>query len=571
MELIGQRTKNIMEECKTRAKAAGLEIQGETLEYIVTNQDMLELGPKLMIPTLYDYWVHDVKTVRDKWVYDISPHNPYETVINTRPAISFYNDNNPDWLNIMIFYHVLFHIDFFQNNIFFRKTWHSDFCGEALADRRLINRIREEMGSNKRWADYVIEFARGVDNLVGYYSELEEDNMVQVQSVLGTFPERVDFYFGDFLKQRCKERTVEMKFYHDEVERYNNCQKQFGQKQGEDVFFDDPVFKSRFPEFNGVLKKHKKKKKIKSKDILQHLMDHSEFINKEENKWMKDILAVVRRTSLYFQPQLRTKIANETWASLWHERLFITDDRITANEINFARVNSGVVMSPRLGLNPYSMPLFEFIEELARKGKLSYGYQLLKDSEARKLFDQKLGKEAGKEAMFGARRNFDDFMLVNFLSDDDFQDFVDRHNLFVAGRRLNVEEDVIEIYVKSRSGKEYRKMLNDRLYHPPYILINEEKAEDGELYLDHVYEGRTLITKYIPAVLAGLSYFTGGNMVKLETTEFKTDIPVGEWRMLRDMGEELEYERIRALYVCEGQDIERIVLSDNGSDGSKGA
>jgi hypothetical protein len=89
-----------------------------------------------MIPTLYDYWVHDVEVLKEKGKYELYPGNPYETVINTRPAISFYNDNNPDWLNVMIFYHVIGHIDFFQNNLYFRHTWDYDFNGEALSDKR---------------------------------------------------------------------------------------------------------------------------------------------------------------------------------------------------------------------------------------------------------------------------------------------------------------------------------------------------------------------------------------------------------------------------------------------------
>ena len=127
MQLIDQHTKRIMEGCKERAREAGLRFEDETLEYIVTNRDLLELSPKMMIPTLYDYWVHDVEVLKEKGRYELYPGNPYETVINTRPAISFYNDNNPDWLNVMIFYHVLAHIDFFQNNIFFRHTWDYDF------------------------------------------------------------------------------------------------------------------------------------------------------------------------------------------------------------------------------------------------------------------------------------------------------------------------------------------------------------------------------------------------------------------------------------------------------------
>ena len=50
MELISQHTKKIMEECKVRARDAGLVFEDESLEYIVTNQDMLNLSPKVMIP-----------------------------------------------------------------------------------------------------------------------------------------------------------------------------------------------------------------------------------------------------------------------------------------------------------------------------------------------------------------------------------------------------------------------------------------------------------------------------------------------------------------------------------------
>lgn len=142
MELIDQHTKKIMEGCKERAREAGLRFQDETLEYIVTNRDLLEISPKMMIPTLYDYWVYDVEVLREKGKYELYPGNPYETVINTRPAISFYNDNNPDWLNVMIFYHVLAHIDFFQNNLYFCHTFDYDFTGQALSDKRLIAKLR---------------------------------------------------------------------------------------------------------------------------------------------------------------------------------------------------------------------------------------------------------------------------------------------------------------------------------------------------------------------------------------------------------------------------------------------
>lgn len=569
MELLDQRTKKIMEECKEKARGVGLSFDGETLEYIVTNRQMTELSSKIMIPTLYNYWVHDVEVIRDKWLYDIYPHNAYETVINTRPAISFYNDNNPDWLNIMIFYHVLGHVDFFQNNVFFRQTWDDDFCGQALADNRLIERIREERGSEKRWVDYVIEFARGVDNLVGYYAELGEKDREQTENLFGVFSERVNFYFGEFLEGLRKNKEIDTKFYYEEMERYNKCIDRFEQASSESIFFADGDFKSRFPEFPKVFenyqKKHKKAKS-KSKDILQHLMDHSDFLDKEKNKWMKDVLGVVRKTSLYFQPQIRDQIINEGWASLWHERLFLADPRIAGHEVDYAKVNAKVLVNPRVGFNPYIIGkwLLEFIEEMASQGKISYAFQLVKDAEERKKYDKAMGEEYGRKILFETRRNLNDFGLINFLSDDDFQDFVNRHNLFVAGQKFNMREGVVDVFIKSRKGKDYREMLNNSLYHPPYVVINNEKAKEGELYLDHIYEGRTLITRYIQAVLKGLAYMWGGT-VKLETTEFKKEddknVDMNAWwrrlGILMGAPDGRKIKKTRVLYTVSGSSFGR--------------
>ena len=565
MEILVQKLKGEMEECKRRAREAGLKFQDNTLEYIVTNRDMLELGPKVMVPTLYDYWVEDVDVHRNRWVYSIHPHNPYETVINTRPPISFYNQDNADWFNVMIFYHVIGHIDFFQNNVFFRRTWDDDFCGEALADKRLIARIRAERGDQKRWVDYLIEFSRAVDNLVGYHQELKERDEKESPEIFGAFSEKVDFYFGQFLKRMLDAKNIKLELYYDEIERYNRSVKQLGKKQGEVTFFEDNVFRSKFPEFNDVFKRWKEKgAKSKPKDIFEFIAGHSEFLNKEENKWMKDVLEVIRRTSLYFQPQIRTKIANEGWASFWHQKLFIADGRMNTHEVDFARVDSAVTFNPRLGINPYAAGkhLFEFIEELARKGRLSPEYQLLKGMEERKKFDRKLGEDAGRKALFEARKYLDDYLLVNFLSDEDFQDFVDKHKLFIAGVRPSHEKwNTAEIYIKSRSGKEYRRLLNQTLYHPPNIGIDGEKAKSGELYLNHAYEGRSLYPRYIGPVLIGLE-FLWGKPVKLETTEYEEVRQQRDWLDWWKHRFDPKYKRRRILYTCERRKITRTALDE---------
>ena len=255
MELIDQHTKKIMEGCKERALDAGLKFQDETLEYIVSNRDLLELTPKLMIPTLYDYWVHDVEVLKEKGRYELYPSNPYETVINTRPAISYYNDNNPDWMNVMIFYHVLAHIDFFQNNLYFRHTWDYDFTGQALSDKRMIAKLRSEKG---RWVDYIIEFSRAIDNLVGYHYELSQMNRPRQTNS----SKMLNYYFDVFLQSVKK---IKINEYVNEIERYNDCLKD-NRELGEEVFFAE--VHRKYPEFDAIFKKNLAQKPQQKLDLM---------------------------------------------------------------------------------------------------------------------------------------------------------------------------------------------------------------------------------------------------------------------------------------------------------------
>ena len=502
MELISQHTKKIMEGCKERARQAGLRFQDESLEYIVTNRDLLELTPKVMIPTLYDYWVHDVEVLREKGKYELYPSNPYETVINTRPPISFYNDNNPDWLNVMIFYHVLAHIDFFQNNIYFRHTWDYDFTGQALSDKRVIARLRAEKG---RWVDYIIEFSRGMDNLVAYHDELARINRTafEMQSKL------IDFYFDVFLQKIKDVKTIE---YINEIERYNQCLKEF-KDLGEESFFAE--VNKKHPEFEALFLKHQETKEDNRTYLYPFILENSTFLNKDQNKWMKIIVEIVRKTSLFFQPQIRTKIMNEGWASYWHEALFLQDDRIKGHEVDFARVNAWVTSLPRVGLNPYAlgMRMFSYIEKMADEGRYSFEFNQLLDAEKRKKYDTQTG--LGRQYIFDVRENLSDFMFINNFID---QDFTTRHKLFVAGKRLNQSKMVWEYYIKSRKAEDYRQMVLDSLYHPPPIRVDAEKTNDKSLYLVHPFEHKPLVKDFIANTMIGIEYLWGGP-VHLETSE----------------------------------------------------
>jgi stage V sporulation protein R len=541
MELVSQHAKKIMEGCKERAWDAGLRFQKDSLEYIVTNRDFLHLSPKNMIPTLYDYWVQDVEVLKEQGQYELYPNNPYETVINTRPPISFYNDNNPDWLNVMIFYHVLGHIDFFQNNLYFRHTWDYDFAAKALADKRLFAKLRSEKG---RWVDYIIEFARSVDNLVGYFDLLADLSIERKK--LG----RVDYYFDSFIQGKT-ETTITG--YVAEIELYNKYLRDHP-KDGRARFIEN--VKSRYAEFETLYEKavieHKKKKE--KLDLFEFLMEHSKFLARPENKWMHSVIEVVRTTSLYFQPQIRTKILNEGWASYWHEILFLQDERIRGHEVDFAVINAKVTSMPRVGLNPYAlgMRLFQFIESQADKGKISYDYQRLADQYRRSKYDHKAGE--GKSFIFQVRENFCDAMFVNTFID---QDFVDLHRLFVADRRLNKQRMTWEYFVKSRKAEHFRKMIADSLYHPPSVKIDVD--ENNTLALNHIFEEKPLYRDYIANTLMGME-FLWGDRVTLFTHEPEVEkkTATASDNASPEKRSEIKWQRIK--YTMKDRKITRIIM-----------
>ena len=466
MKLISQHVKSIMEECKRRARDEGLIFSDETLEYIVTNQDMLELSPKMMIPTIYDYWVHDVKVLQEKGKYKLYPTNPYETVINTRPPVSFYNDNNPDWLNVMIFYHVLAHIDFFQNNVFFKHTWNDDFMGMARADKRLIARLRSEHG---RWVDYIIEFSRGADNILGFYHILSELNTTPES----TYSRQMNFYFDCFLQNIKKVSHSE---FLKNIDRYNELKKS-SPETGESLFFAE--VKTQYPEFDSLLDKHIRKPETVPHDVLEYVLEHSLFLQKEENQWMKSVIHVVRDTGLYFDPQRRDHIFNEGWASFWHERLFLKDPRICGHEVDFAKVHAKVTALPGVGLNPYAigMRLVEYVCDLAEKGKISYEYERLHKIEDRKSYNKKTG--SGLDFIFKLREEYCDFTLINQFCD---QEFMNRYKLFTVEKRLNQAHQSWEYFIKSKKSGRLQKDAHGQPVAPPEYYCRSGK-NNGKLTL----------------------------------------------------------------------------------------
>ena len=200
---------------------------------------------------------------------------------------------------------------------------------------------------------------------------------------------------------------------------------------------------------------------------------------------------------------------------------------------------------------------------MADKGRYGYDYQRITDQRQRAQYDAATGR--GRDTIFHISRNYCDFMFINEFVD---QEFVDRHRLFVAGKRLNRNRMAWEYFVQSRDAGQYRRMLIDALYHPPHIDVDAGRTEKGPLVLVHRFEGKPLVTEYIANTMLGIEYLWGRPVI-LETTERAPATPTPEPRVLagvyaateeKEAPPAADWQRVR--YTMEDRHLSREILSD---------
>lgn len=216
-----------------------------------------------------------------------------------------------------------------------------------------------------------------------------------------------------------------------------------------------------------------------SKDILLFILQHA----RELEDWQRDILGIIREETLYFWPQMQTKIINEGWATYWQTRIMRSIDLAADEVIEYARTHARIVQPSPLWLNPYLLGLkvFENIEE-----------------------------RWGRDAIFEVRATCDDIsFLRNYLTEE----IVEELDLYVY-RRAGQEWRIVD-----RSWTRVRDVLVANLVNCgfPYIVVEDgDYGHRSELYLKHCYEGVELDVYYLERTLPYV-YRLWGRPVHLET------------------------------------------------------
>lgn len=385
------------------------------------------------MPTRYSHWSFGKAYQRIKTQYNYGLNRIYEMVINTRPCYAFLLAGNSLIQNKLVIAHILAHSDFFKNNAYFGYT--SKEMLETMA--QAATRIREyEMLYGRDRVEKFLDAALAVQEHVDPHRFVTHSRCVQGR------------------QRQCRREGV------PKTRKGLNRREQPECCLGLEQEPDKPE-----PE----------------KDLLLFIIENSSTLM----DWERDIIGIVRDETLYFWPQLTTKILNEGWATYWHVRLMRGLELGEEDALEFARMHADLIKPGRLYLNPYLV-----------------GLRILEDIERR----------WGVETLFEVRALEND---VSFLRNYLTQELVEELDLYVY-RRTGQEWRIV-----TKEWERVRESLVANLVnggHPYIVVLDGDYNRRGELYLQHVYEGVELDLYHMERALAYV-YRLWMRPVHLETVQ----------------------------------------------------
>ncbi len=390
------------------------------------------------MPTHYRHWSFGKSFDRIQTEYNLGMSGlPYEMIINSNPSIAYLMTENPMSTHILTMAHCLGHSDFFKNNRMF-------------ADTDAANVIDRFKSASKRIKKYMEDPNIGVDKVEKI---IDACHAIQYQvprspGIKRRDPRKLKEYYRKLINNSTSDRYANFDLEKIPLE----------------------------PDYN----------------LLGFIRTNNRFLS----DWERDIIYIVEQNSLYFVPQAKTKIMNEGWAVLIHEKIVKSLELPTEYYLAFIRLHNQVIR-PHLGrVNPYHL-----------------GYKIFKHIE----------KKYGLEACILARLSHDDETFIKKYLD---YDLCKELNLFsFAFQNKEGYHQITDV-----SGEDSWRTIRDDLIKniglntTPVVYV-EELMKDGTLVLAHEHDGRDLelseanrVFEYINVLWAGGVKFT--TVIEDETWEF---------------------------------------------------
>jgi stage V sporulation protein R len=259
------------------------------------------------LPTHYRHWSFGKSFDRIQTEYNLGMAGlPYEMIINSNPSISYLMTENPMATHILTMAHCVGHSDFFKNNRMFSETRADTAIGRFKAAGKRIKKYMEDPNIGIDAVEKILDACHAIRFQVPRTPGIKRRN-------------------HKHLKEYYKRLMI------------NDTSGLWGDFEIEKIPLE--------PDTN----------------LLGFIAEHNRFLE----GWEKDLIRIVEQESHYFVPQACTKIMNEGWACMIHEKILnavgIPDDYF----LSFIRLHNQVIR-PHLGrINPYHLgfKMFKYIEK----------------------------------------------------------------------------------------------------------------------------------------------------------------------------------------------------------------
>ena len=378
------------------------------------------------LPSHYGHWSYGKSFERTHQFYNMGLEGlPYELIINSNPSIAYLMRENPLFMQVLIMAHCVGHSDFFKNNPQFKNT-------------------RPET---------VIARFRNARNRIQGYIEDPSIGIEKVEKILDAA------------------HAIRFQTYRDGQERIPHK-----------IIKDELTEKIRFDEKGSYSDVNIEKIPLSyDVDLLGFIVEHGTHLS----DWERDLVDIVRTESLYFVPQIKTKILNEGWASFWHYKLMHELEVPQDIHLPFLKTHNQVVRPHIGGINPYHV-----------------GFHLF----------QRLERERGLEECFFVREVFHDIAAIRALmTRQDFEDL----NLFSYSPKRNAY--TIDDISDEDGWENIREDLIRNTGVNGIPVIGVADIEPGNvLVLYHDHDGRDLELSYAEQVVKSISELWE-DVVKLNT------------------------------------------------------
>jgi stage V sporulation protein R len=418
------------------AKGYGLDwhpIAYETINY----HEMIGAMAYHGLPSHYAHWSYGKSFERTHFMYNAGAEGlPYELIINSNPSIAYLMLENPLYLQILIMAHCVGHSDFFKNNRTFRDT----------DPDNVTQRFRN---AKKRIQGYI------------------EDPSIGIEAV-----------------EKVIEACQAVNYQVDRRGRFRLSEKELLKKYSGLVKNDT---KGEWKGFN-----LEKKPLEPEYDIMLFILENNPHLA----DWQRDVIEIVRDESLYFWPQIRTKVMNEGWASFWHYRILHDLELPDEYHIPFLKTHNAVLRPWGLKINPYHL-----------------GFEIFKDIEKRHGLDECfIAREACNDENF----------IAQYLTEEKAREL----NLFTFSPKKGKSPDwtIDDLVEDEESWQEVRAELIKSVAGNMIPVIYVDSVEKDKLILRHEHDGRDLELDYADNCVRLLSNIWHGEVklfTELEDEEFE--------------------------------------------------